>query len=131
MADLIINSGIQFISIPLNLREEISNKVKCRFSDKEIPVGNGESEYELKEILYWEEEEMFIDKNSINKEAYTHYGELNLKEINKNYVTKIDEEAIYSVLGKEAVDICSYQWIPLPYFRVRQDVEQPYHHGPE
>ncbi len=32
--DIIINSGIQFTSIPVNLTDEVVNKVKLRFSEE-------------------------------------------------------------------------------------------------
>lgn len=131
MADLIINSGIQFISIPINLSEEITSKIKQRFADEEISNHNGESVFELKEIFYWQEEDILIDKNSINEEAYSRYGELEIDKINRNYIIEKDEDETYSVSGKEALEICEGFWIPLPYFRIRQDPERPFHHGPE
>lgn len=125
--DIIINTGIQYISIPLNLRDEVISKTKLRFADEEKSGGV----YSLKEVFYWEEEDMLIDKNSINEEAYAYFGELDPEKINRNYVQEIDEDETYSVSGKEALEICERHWIPLPYFRVRQDPNQPYHHGPE
>lgn len=128
--DLIVNSGIQYISIPLNLSDELTNRFKLSFADEEVETDRGEA-YKLNEVFYWEEENMFIEKDSINEEAYAHFGELDVERINRNYVVEIDEEKQYSVNAKEAVEVCEKHWIPLPYFRVRQDIAQPYHHGPE
>src|SRR5690554_3487085 len=126
MADLIINSGIQFISIPVNLNEDITNKLKVRFTDEESDKG-----YSLKDVMYWAEEDRLIDVESINKEAYNTYGELDTEKINSSYVLDVDEESTYSISGKEALEVFEGHWVPLPYFRVRKDFEKPFHYGPE
>lgn len=126
MADLIINSGIQFISIPVNLNEDLTNKLKARFTDEESEKG-----YSLKDVMYWAEEDRLIDIDSINKEAYNTYGELDTEKINSSYVLDVDEESTYSISGKEALEVFEGHWVPLPYFRVRKDFEKPFHYGPE
>lgn len=131
ITDLIINSGIQYISIPVNLSEDVCNKVKRSFSEVFIEQTKDGQIYELKEAFYWEEHELFIDKKSINPEAYSRYGSLNPKDIKKDYVDIIDEESLFSINGSEALYICEKHWIPVPYFRIRQDVNNPFHHGPE
>lgn len=128
--DLIINSGIQFISIPVNLEEDITNKVKLRFSEEKQERDRGDI-YKLIEVYAWKEEDILIDKDSINEEAYSHFGELEPDKINRNYVEEIDEDDTYSITGKEALEICEGHWIPLPYFRIRQSTEMPFHYGPE
>lgn len=129
--DLIVNSGIQYLTIPINLSEKVINKTKLLFSDNEVSENEQGKFYELQEVLYWESEDVFIDKESINKEAYSHYGELNMENINRNYVIEIEEEKIYSTNAKEALEICLGHWIPIPYFRIRSDIQEPYHHGPK
>ena len=129
--DIIINSGIQFISIPVNLTDEVVNKVKLRFSEEIVEQKDEGDVYSLKEVYYWDDEEMFIDKNSINQEAYSKYGVLEPKDINREYIIEIEEDETYSVSGKEALEICEGHWIPVPYFRIRQSVDRPFHHGPE
>lgn len=131
VTDLIINSGIQYISIPVNLSDEVSSKVKLNFSEELVEESEEGDVYKLNEVYYWKEEEAFIEKSSINIEAYSRYGVLNPNDINRNYVTEINEEELYSLSGKEAIKICENHWIPLPYFRIRQDVQLPFHHGPE
>jgi hypothetical protein len=131
VTDLIINSGIQYISIPINLRMAELNKVRISFSEKLLEQRAQGDIYELKEAYYWEEEEIFIDKSSINAEAFSRFGSLNPREINRNYILEINEEEIFSLTGKEALQICEGHWIPIPYFRIRQDVKVPFHHGPE
>src|SRR5690554_1759599 len=129
--DIIINSGIQFISILVNLTDEVVNKVKLRFSEEIVEQKDEGDVYRLKEVYYWDDEEMFIDKNSINQEAYSKYGVLEPKDINREYIIEIEEDETYSVSGKEALEICEGHWIPVPYFRIRQSVDRPFHHGPE
>lgn len=131
VTDLIINSGIQYISIPINLNDDIISKIKLNFSEELVSQTQQGDKYKLIEAYYWQEEELFIDKNNINIEAFTRYGSLNPKDIKRNYVTEINEEEIYSVSAKEALKVCENHWIPIPYFRIRQDVEFPFHHGPE
>lgn len=131
VTDLIINSGIQYISIPVNLSEDVVSKIKLNFSEELIQRTSDSEIFKLIEAYYWEDEEIFIDKNNINIEAYSRYGGLNPKDIKRNYVSEISEEEIYSVSAKEAVKVCESHWIPIPYFRIRQDVEMPFHHGPE
>lgn len=130
-ADLIINSGIQFIAIPINLNEDLCNRIKLRFSEEVISETHDKETYSLKEVYHWKDEDIFIDKDSINSEAYSNYGELDPSRINSKYVIEIDEEDVYSVSGKEALQICEKHWIPIPYFRLRRDIEMPFHHGPE
>ncbi|RYH72171.1 hypothetical protein EVU94_13980 [Flavobacteriaceae bacterium 144Ye] len=130
ITDLIINSGIQFINIPINLTEDITNKIKKSFSEKLIEETDDGDIYDLKEVYYWEQAEVFIDKKTINPEAFTRYGSLNPRDIKREYVELIDEEKIYSISGTEALKVCEKHWIPLPFFRIRQDVSQPFHHGP-
>lgn len=131
VTDLIINSGIQYISIPINLRDDDLNKVRINFSEKLLEQRTNGDIYELKEVYYWDEEEIFIDKSSINTEAYSRFGTLNPGDINRNYIEEIKEEDVFSLTGKEALKICEGHWIPIPYFRIRQDVKVPFHHGPE
>jgi hypothetical protein len=130
ITDLIVNSGIQFINIPVNLSEDITNRVKKSFSEKLIEETADGDIYELKEAYYWEQSEMYIDKKSINPEAFSRYGSLNPKDIRREFVEPIDEDKIYSISGTEALKICEKHWIPLPFFRIRQDVLNPFHHGP-
>jgi hypothetical protein len=130
ITDLIINSGIQFINIPINLSEDITNRVKKSFSEKLIDQTDDGDIYELKEAYYWEQNEIYIDKKTINPEAYSRYGSLNPKDIRREYIEPIDEEKVYSISGTEALQISEKHWIPVPFFRIRQDVLQPFHHGP-
>lgn len=129
--DLILNSGIQFISIPVNLSDDVISKVKLSFTEELVKQTEDGDIYKLIEVYHWKEEDLFIDKNNINIEAYSRYGTLNPNDINRNYVAQINEDDIYAVSGKEALKICQGHWIPIPYFRIRQDVLQPFHHGPE
>src|SRR5690625_347540 len=129
--NLIINSGIQYLSIPLDLSENQVRKVKMQFADEELHSEEGSSRYKLKEVFFWSDESIFIEKESINQEAYSRFGKLNEEDINRNYINEVEEDEVYSVSGMEVMDICVGYWIPLPYFRVRQEVEKPFHFGPE
>lgn len=129
--DLIINTGIQFINIPLLIEEDTKRSVQVSFSERIIEESVDGDIYELVLPYFWEEEELYIDGASINPEAYTLYGELESSRIRRDYIAVIEEEDVYKVRGAEALEVCTGHWIPLPYFRIRSDVHHPFHHGPE
>lgn len=129
--DLIANSGLQFISIRLNLSEEYINGQQHNFSERLVEERQVGNIYELIHPYHWKDEDIFIDPDSINQDAYTIYGQLEPDNINRHFTTEISQDDIYKVRGQEALDICLGHWIPLPYFRIRKDTKDPFHHGPE
>jgi hypothetical protein len=131
ITDLIKNTGIQYISIPVNISEQILKKVNLHFAEELVDQTDKGDIYSLKEVYSWKEEELFLDKRSINPEAYTRYGELNPEDIKRDFIDLVEEDDMYSVRGAEALDVCKDHWIPLPYFQIRGEVDTPYHHGPE
>jgi hypothetical protein len=128
--DLIKNTGIQFISIPISLDDKVLNSVIGSFSEK-IEERSEEDLYTLLHPYYWKEEEMYLEYDTINDEAINMFGEIDSEQIRSNYVTEIDSEDIFKVRGSEVLGICEGHWIPLPFFRIRRDPKAPFHHGPE
>lgn len=128
--DLIKNTGIQFINIPLKLTEESIRSVVGNFFERKIPGPEGDA-YDLVHPLYWSEEDAYIDPETLNNEAKSIYGEVIYERIRRDYITRLPYEEVYKVRGKEAMDVFLGHWIPLPYFRIRSDANNPYHHGPE
>ena len=130
--DLIKNTGIQFISIPVQLDDGALNAVTLNFAERLVEETPDGDLYELLHPYFWKEEEIYIETESINSEAYDHYGRLNPREIRSEYVKEIDEEDVYKVRAQEALEICTDHWMPLPFFRIRSNnPRSPFHHGPE
>lgn len=129
--DLIKNTGIQFITIPVNITDKLLNTVIGSFSEKIVEQREDDDVYSLLHPYYWKEEDIYIEYDSINDEAINNYGEIDPENIRLDYVTEIDVADIFKVRGSETLEICLGHWIPLPYFRIRRDPLAPFHHGPE
>ena len=129
--DLIKNTGIQFISIPLKINDEDIRSVVGAFTE-EIEGNDIDNDlYSLIPPYHWKEEDLYIKSDSINVEAYDSFGNLNPENIKRDYIKAIDEEKIYKVRGTEAMEVCLNHWIPLPFFRIKRDPLNPFHQGPE
>ncbi|MDA9121442.1 virulence factor SrfB, partial [Flavobacteriales bacterium] len=130
--DLIKNTGIQFVSVPVQLEGGALNNVTLNFAERLVEQTPDGDLYELLHPYFWKEEEIYIETESINAEAYDHYGRLNPREIRPQYVKEIDEDEVYKVRASEALEFCVGHWIPLPFFRIRpNNPHSPFHHGPE
>lgn len=133
MKEIIANTGIQFIEIPLNLEKDEKILSKSREFAEEI-IYDSEGREESGTLLFpykCEEEDIFIDKDSINAEAIDKNGEVIPREIKYNFVKQINPDEIYKVRAREALDIYAGHWLPIPYFRVRNDSNNPFHTGPQ
>jgi hypothetical protein len=129
--DLIINTGIQFITRRLTLNDALVNSVHQNFSEQIEESRSDGDVYRLIHPYFWQEEEMYLDPDSINAEAYTIYGLLEPSRIRREFIREVPEDEVYRIRGREALDICLGHWIPLPYFRIRHNTRDPFHHGPE
>lgn len=126
---LIANSGIQFIEIPITIDDDSNLKTEKSFAE------NIEYDAEGKEVsgnmlFPYKWEERYIDFDSINAEAIDRNGDVMPENIKEDFVTTIDHKEIYKVRGRDALDIFSSTWLPIPYFRTRNDPAKPYHEGP-
>lgn len=130
-ADLIKNSGIQFINVPINLSEDKINSVVGVFAEKVVDETPDGDVYELQHPYYYKDEDIYLEYDSINEEAFDHHGEIIPDKIRLNFAKEIDLEDIYKVRTQEVLAVCTEHWIPLPYFRIRRDPMAPFHHGPE
>ena len=132
MSDLIANTGLQFITKKVRLEQKMLNGLHLNFTERILNSSPNGDEYELILPYYIEHAAKFVDPNSINLDAYDDYGLLVPKRINLGFVLEIDEDDIYKVRAREAMNICNGHWIPLPFFRIRpNDPKNPFHHGPE
>lgn len=129
--DLIRNTGIQFINIPVNITEDCLKSIVGIFSERVVDHTPDGDVYALLHPFYLKEEDVYLEYDSINAEAFDHYGEIVPDKVRLDYVKHIDVEDIYKVRGQEVLTICEGHWIPLPYFRIRRDPMVPFHHGPE
>lgn len=131
MKELIANTGIQFIEIPLNLEENNSLTTNKSFAEVISSNENGEEEGVLLFPYHWKEFDTYIDIDALNSEAVDIFGNVIPEEIKKEFVEEINEEDIFKVRASEALDIYEGHWIPIPYFRQRNDSSNPFHQGPQ
>jgi len=129
MIELIQNTGIQFIEIPLNIDEEDNLSSEKSFAEEIIYDENGKEE--SGSILFpYKWNDSYVDFDSINAEAIDRNGNVIPEEIREDFIKIIDKSNIYKVRGREAFDIYTGHWIPIPYFRTRNDRSKPFHSGP-
>ena len=130
MIELIQNTGIQFIVIPLNIDEDENLSSEKSFAEEINYDKNGREE--SGSILFpYKWNDIYIDFDSINAEAIDKDGSVIPEEIKEDFVKIIDKKNIYKIRGREAFDIYSGHWIPIPYFRTRNDKSKPFHSGPQ
>ena len=130
MIELIQNTGIQFIEIPLNIDEDDNLSSEKSFAEEIIYDDQGKEE--SGSILFpYKWNDIYIDFDSINAEAIDKSGSVIPEEIREDFVKTIDRKDIYKVRGREAFDIYAGHWIPIPYFRTRNDKSKPFHEGPQ
>ncbi len=128
MIELIENTGIQFVEIQISIGEDINSDK--RFAEV-VEYDENQNEKELDLLFPYKLGDKFVDYDSINAEAIDHKGEVIEKEIKESFLNYIPEEDIYKIRGHEPLDIYRGHWIPLPYFRVRNDELEPFHPGPK
>lgn len=130
MIELIQNTGIQFIEIPLNINEDDNLSSEKSFAEEIIYDVNGKEE--SGSILFpYKWNDSYVDFDSINAEAIDRNGNVIPEEIREDFIKIIDKKNIYKVRGREALDIYTGHWIPIPYFRTRNDKSKPFHPGPQ
>lgn len=131
MSELIANTGIQYIEIHLNLEEGKNLMGNKHFGETQSNNDSGGEEIDFSVPYYWEEQDLYLDIERLNAEAVDKHGNVIPNEIKKEFVHEIQKEEIYSVRGKEAIDIYAGHWVPIPYFRLRNDSSNPFHQGPQ
>jgi hypothetical protein len=130
MIELIQNTGIQFIEIPLYIDEDDNLSSEKSFAEEIIYDENGKEE--SGSILFpYKWNDIYIDFDSINAEAIDVDGSVIPDEIREDFIKIIDKKNIYKIRGRESFDIFAGHWIPLPYFRTRNDKSKPFHAGPQ
>lgn len=126
--EIIENTGIQFIEIDISLDDEV--KSDKSFAEEITHDENGK--VQSGSLLFpfkWGEQ--YVDFDSINAEAIDHKGNVIEEEIKEEFVRYIDQKNIYKVRGQEPLDIYCGHWIPIPYYRERNDELMPFHPGPQ
>ncbi|MCL7765041.1 virulence factor SrfB [Polaribacter sp. Z014] len=130
MIELIQNTGIQFIEIPLNIDEDDNLSSEKSFAEEIIYDEEGKEE--SGSILFpYKWNDQYIDFDSINAEAIDKNGNVIPDEIREDFIKIIAKKNIYKIRGREAFDIYTGHWIPIPYFRTRNDKSKPFHAGPQ
>lgn len=131
MKELIANTGIQYIEIPIILDEENSLSSNKSFAEVISTNSSGIDEGALLFPYHWKEYDKYIDIDSLNSEAVNKNGEVISEEIKAEFVHEINKKDIFRVRASEALEIFEGHWIPIPYFRMRNDSSNPYHQGPQ
>jgi hypothetical protein len=131
--DLIKNTGIQFVSIPLNITEDKLRVISSTFYEQCVKRENEQDHYNLKTPYYWTEKDMFIstDPSLINEDAYDDYGELMPEYINPKMVKEIPEDETYKLYATDALALFSGRWVPLPFFKITANKMNKYLAGPQ
>lgn len=130
MIELIANTGIQYIDIPVTLREDEGLSFSKAFADDIHIDEQGEKSGSLLFPYFWEEYEKYIDSETLNVEAVDAQGNIDPDRIKPDFVNEINEDSIYKVRAREALDVYAGHWLPIPYFREKNSISQPYHPGP-
>ena len=131
--DLIKNTGIQFISVPCRLSEDMIKKVSCVFFD-EVETNDSSSDddvYSLKQPLYHEESDIYLRRETINQEAFDTYGEWVQERTNLDHAVHVDEDLVYTISGKESLELYEGDWCPIPFYHIKSNPRDKFHHGPE
>ena len=129
--DLIANSSIQFHTIHLNLEDGNVGGHRMDFAEQAVRDDDGTERRQLLFPFYWEDHDLYIDKESINVEAYNTFGRLVPERIRKEYVTEIDIDEVYKCGGDEALRMFTGHWVPLPYLRRKDSQKAKFHPGPQ
>jgi len=130
MIEIIENSGIQYLEIPITLDESDSLSYSKSFAETIDKDNAGNESGSLLFPYYWEEFNIYVDAETINIEALDEYGNIDPLQIKSDFATEIKESSIYKVRGREALDLFSGHWLPIPYFREKNSKTQPFHPGP-
>lgn len=131
--ELIKNTGVQFVDIKLVLDEERTGRVSELYLDrKKTEVGDND-EYEVVGIYDWKKVDMHINVMSINENAFSPFdGKLDESLIQESFVESFDPNECYRIRGHEVLPLLEDHWLPLPYFRRRNnDRINSFHNGPQ
>ena len=118
MKDLIANTGIQYLTSHINM-DDLTSLSTMFYSEKLILDDAGlpkEQEYVHVYAYRGEDDEVFIDKSSINAEALGEDQHINDSLINLEAVTKIPEDELYAARIDKALKAYQDIWIPIPYY---------------
>lgn len=130
MKELIANSGIQYLEIPILLDEKEHLSHSKAFADVVVEE-DGNDIGSLLFPYFWEERGIYIDAEALNIEAIDEYGDVKPEAIKPDFIYEVGEESIYKVRGREAIDLYSGHWIPIPYLREKNSRMNPFHEGPD
>ncbi|MEZ4986285.1 MAG: virulence factor SrfB [Saprospiraceae bacterium] len=118
---LIANSGIQFIEIgfdispidPILKRKELFAEVTDKDDESIAPVTP----------YFWQNENIYIIKESINEEAIDNFGNIIEDEIIYDLIDELDQEDIYSITFGDALSALEDRWLPIAFLKKLQENE--------
>ena len=128
--DLIKNSGLQFVSIPINLTDEQLRTVSSIFYEEVHSSDRADDHYTLHEPLYHDDSDLYLKRESVNVEAFDSYGTWIQDKTNLDHTVEVDEESVYTIYGKRAVKFYIDKWCPIPYYRIKPNRTAKFHPGP-
>ncbi|NOQ75779.1 MAG: hypothetical protein GQ574_27475 [Crocinitomix sp.] len=131
MIELIANSGIQYLEIPILLDEKEHLSHSKSFAELIETYEDGSEAGSLLFPYFWEESDIYLDSEALNIEALDEYGDVRPDAIKTEFITKIEQESIYKVRGREAIDLYRGHWLPIPYLREKNSRKEPFHAGPD
>lgn len=110
---LIANSGIQFIEIDFTIEGDSFLKKKIAFAE----VFDSDNTLTLVTPYFWNSENIYIVKDSLNEEAVNEKGDVIDDEILAEFADEIEQEAIYQISYADALSVFGDRWLPVPFLK--------------
>lgn len=131
MIDLITNTGVQFYTVPAQKARALLTAQAASLPLKEVvrTAPNGASVCSLHFPIMNPRDGNFYDQSAIPARAWNDRGELDWAEVDVARLLTFDG-IDYSASMKDALDLFSNRWLPLPYFKRQRGGGQPFDFGP-
>ncbi|MEH0154276.1 virulence factor SrfB [Limibacter armeniacum] len=128
---LIANSGIQFYTTKLSLKEgESALTVKKEFAETEETLPDGKKQINLVFPYYFLKAGKYIDETTIPKSAKLPNGKIDEDKIDPATIRVIREDQVNTIKAKGVIETFDSRWLPLPYFRTEQFSPDTFQNGP-
>lgn len=131
MIDLITNTGVQFYTIPQEKAQALLSAQAASLPLTEVvrTAPTGASICSLHFPIMNPKDGKFYDQSAIPARAWNDKGELDWSEVDVSELLVFDG-VDYSASMKDALELFSNRWIPLPYFKRQRGGGQPFEFGP-
>lgn len=131
MIDLIANTGVQFYTVPAPKAQALLSVQAASLPLSEVvrTAPSGASVCSLHFPIMNPRDGKFYDQSAIPARAWNEKGELDWAEVDVSELLVFDG-VDYSASMKDALDLFSNRWLPLPYFKRQRGAGQPFDFGP-